>query len=336
MNEQAINDFSNKAKTFWAKPEGKVGMGFTAVILIALTYGFFSILPTLLVWAKNTLYFILILLAISTIIYLVFNSQVQLFVSTMFKLIMRKLTGALIKIDPIAIIKDYIRTLQKQAAEMEAQMGILKGQLRKLTDAITNNKKEVQNNLKLAGEAKEQNKAGLLILKSRKAGRLKDSTIEYEKIKVKMELLYRVLSKYKDNADLVIEDMIDQVKQEEIKYDTIKTSYSALSSAMSIIKGNGDKRALYEQSLEYIADDISMKTGEMERFLETSKNFMDSIDLQNGVFEEDGLKMLDDWEKNADTIFLTEDDKKSLINDSLLTQTGATIPGKLDTSKLFN
>ena len=63
------------------------------------------------------------------------------------------------------------------------------------------------------------------------------------------------------------------------------------------------------QPQEFIANDISMKTGEMERFLETSKNFMDSIDLQNGVFEEDGMKMLEDWEKNADTIFLTEDDK---------------------------
>jgi len=30
-----------------------------------------------------------------------------------------------------------------------------------------------------------------------------------------------------------------------------------------------------------------------------SSNFMDSIDLQNGVFEEEGMKMLEKWEKEG-------------------------------------
>ena len=45
--------------------------------------------------------------------------------------------------------------------------------------------------------------------------------------------------------------------------------------------------------LEAIADDVSNKVGEMEQFMSMSENFMQSIDLQNGVFEEEGLKMLE-------------------------------------------
>ena len=37
----------------------------------------------------------------------------------------------------------------------------------------------------------------------------------------------------------------------------------------------------------------------MEQFMEMSSNFMESVDLQNGIFEEEGLKMLEQWEKNS-------------------------------------
>lgn len=44
--------------------------------------------------------------------------------------------------------------------------------------------------------------------------------------------------------------------------------------------------------MEAIADDIGAKLGEMERFMEVSTNFMQSVDLANGIYEEDGLKQL--------------------------------------------
>ena len=33
--------------------------------------------------------------------------------------------------------------------------------------------------------------------------------------------------------------------------------------------------------------------------MEMSANVMDSIDLQNGVFEEEGMKMLEEWENKS-------------------------------------
>ena len=56
--------------------------------------------------------------------------------------------------------------------------------------------------------------------------------------------------------------------------------------------------------LEVIAEDVSMKIGEMERFMDMSTNFMDSIDLQNGIFEEEGLELLEKWEKEGVSLIL--------------------------------
>ena len=52
-------------------------------------------------------------------------------------------------------------------------------------------------------------------------------------------------------------------------------------------------------SMEALADEVGDKVGEMERFMDTSRNLMDTIDLQNGVFEEEGLQLLERWEQDS-------------------------------------
>jgi hypothetical protein len=88
-----------------------------------------------------------------------------------------------------------------------------------------------------------------------------------------------------------------------------------MKSAMNIIAGNSDKREMFDQALEAIADDVSSKIGEMERFMEMSTNFMQSIDLQNGVFEEEGMQLLEKWEKEGVSLLLGSE-KDLLINKS--------------------
>jgi hypothetical protein len=77
-----------------------------------------------------------------------------------------------------------------------------------------------------------------------------------------------------------------------------------MSSAMSVISGDPDKRAMFDQAMEVVANDVANKVGEMERFMDMSANFMNSVDLQNGVFEEEGLKMLEKFEKESSLLLM--------------------------------
>lgn len=128
----------------------------------------------------------------------------------------------------------------------------------------------------------------------------------------KMEVLYRVLKRMYENSEVMMEDIKDQVELKEQERKAIHASNSAMRSAMSVIKGDKDKRAMFDEALEAVADDVSQKVGEMERFMEVSSSFMDSIDLQNGVFEEEGLEMLEKWEKESFSKLLG-DEKQTLI-----------------------
>ena len=156
----------------------------------------------------------------------------------------------------------------------------------------------------IAKKAKEQGNESAMLLSSRKAARLQESNQKYTELNNKMSILYRVLTKMYSNSEILIEDTTDQVKVKEQERKAIRASHSAMRSAMSIIRGDADKRAMFDQAMEVIADDVANKVGEMERFMEMSSNFVNSIDLQNGVFEEQGLKMLEDYEKHSTLLLL--------------------------------
>ena len=120
-----------------------------------------------------------------------------------------------------------------------------------------------------------------------------------------MSVMYKILEKMYQNSEILLEDTRDQVQLKEQERKAIRMSHSAMKSAMSVISGDPDKRAMFDAALENIADDLANKVGEMEQFMEMSSNFMNSIDLQNGIFEEEGMNMLEEWEKKS-TLMLME------------------------------
>jgi len=175
---------------------------------------------------------------------------------------------------------------------------------------IINNQKEIDDHLSQANQAKRINEEAQMILRSRKAGRLQESNVRLDELYKKMEILDRVLNKMYQNSAILAEDIEDQVTVKETERKALLAGHSAMKSAMNVIKGDSDKKAMFDAALEAIADDVGNKVGEMEQFMSMSENFMQSIDLQNGVFEEQGLKMLEKWEKEGISILLGTDKQK--------------------------
>jgi hypothetical protein len=231
----------------------------------------------------------------------------------MYKSVMRWVTGLFVQIDPIGILKSYVEDLKENLRKMNRQIAQLRGQMHKLKELILNNQKAIQSNLELASKAKANNKQAVMILKSRKAGRLRESNMRLDDLYKRMEVLYRVLSKMYENSEIMMEDIKDQVMVKEQERKAIHASHSAMRSARSIIAGDKDKRAMFDEALEAVADDVSQKVGEMERFMELSESFMSSIDLQNGVFEEEGLRLLEQWEKEGVSLLLGSEKDELLL-----------------------
>ncbi len=316
MNSVSIpNDF--KQKSFWEKPEGVTGMIFLVASIFGIGYVLFSLLPFIITLLANTIYAAFLFIVLGCVLYLLFDKKTHKFASYLFKSVMRSMTGVFITIDPIGILKNYIDDLSDNINNMGQQIKNLSGQLGTLKNIINNTDKEMQKNLQTMEIAQKKGDTGTFILQSRQAGRLKESNFTYQDMYKKMEILYKILSKMKDTSDILLQDMNNEVKIQEQRYEIMKKSYNAFKSAMKVVNGDSESREMYERTMEYLANDYGQKLGEIEHFIEVSGSFINGVDIQNGVYEEDAMKMLQEWEKKGDSILLGDQKQQILLSNTV-------------------
>ncbi len=304
-------------KSFWKRPEGITGLLFLAGLVAGGIFIMSAYGAAIIAALQNTLILALTLIALGAVAYMVLDPKMRNLVWYMYKSVMRWVTGWFVNLDPIGILKSYIEDLEDNLGKMSKQIGVLRGQMRKLQTLMEDNTKEIDNNMRMADAARAKGMESQMVLSARKAARLKESNEKYQALTNKMDIMYRILTKMYSNSEILLEDTKDQVQLKEQERKAIRASHSAMKSAMSVISGDPDKRAMFDAAMEAVADDVAQKVGEMERFMDMSANFMNSVDLQNGVFEEEGLKMLEEWEQKSTLMLLGDGRKPSAVDDML-------------------
>jgi phage shock protein A len=296
-------------KSFWKRPEGVTGAIVMAGLAAGLGFVLVSFGAAIIAALANTIVLGVTITALAALLYMVIDPKMRNLIWYSYKSVMRWITGLFVQIDPIGVLKTYIEDLRKSHRNMSKQIGALRGQMRRLDKTMSENQMNIEQSTKLAQKAKANNQQSQLALELRRIGRLKESNAKLEVLYKKMEVLYRVLKKMYDNSEILLEDLKDQVSIKEAERKAIHASHSAIQSAMNIISGNKDQRYMFDEAMEAMAEDVAMKVGEMERFMDLSTTFMDSIDLQKGVFEDEGLKMLEEWERKSDSLLLLDKPK---------------------------
>ena len=209
-------------------------------------------------------------------------------------------------------MKNYVEELRKKKANMGNRIARLSGMIRACKDEIAKNNQIKSGALGMVSEAKSKGLVLVAAAQSRRAGRMAEANLTSQDLLAKMELLYRVLCKYQEVAAFLIEDMTQEVDVKERKRAMAREAHSAIKSAMAILNGDDNARQLYDMASEYVAADYAMRIGEIDDFVRLSDSFIQSVDLQNGVYEQRALEMLSDWERNAESIVLG-DSKRLLI-----------------------
>jgi hypothetical protein len=306
-----LSDASSKLKSFWEKPEGTAGM---VTIAVLLGGGFLlvnALLPTLLgfftlgvaVLGKAIVMTILGAILVG-LLYVLTNKRFLTLVSYGFKTFMRHVTNVFVAAFPIDIMKSYIDTLTDKQEMIEDRINKLSGQKRICKNMIDKNAAQVQTSLSTAKVAQAKGMTSQFTLNARVAGRLQKSNMTLQDLWNRMELLYKALTKYKEACSTVVEDLKSEVQVREQEQQMILAAHSAMKAAKAIIQGVSTEKELFDQACEFQAEDYGRKLGEIEDFMNGSKSFIEGLDLQNGVYEEQALKQLEQWEQKADSILL--------------------------------
>ncbi|RTQ53465.1 hypothetical protein EJV47_01625 [Hymenobacter gummosus] len=288
-------------RSFWSRPEGILGL---AVIVAAGGVGLYffnEIVEFLIKVVSNTLQLGLLLGAVALLVFLLTSRDIRTGAFFLFKTLMRKMAGLIIQLDPIAILKIYIDDLKQKRQKMQGQIDTLAGQLVKL------NKKINENNDLIKQKFAEANKASSMADRPGMKEASQLATIEgaglqqmNEKLlplQRNMKVVLAFMEKVNQSADYIIKETEIKVRLKEVEYKIVKESSSALRTAVSIFKGNPDKKFYFDESMEYIQDDMSQKLGEMKRAMDLSMDFINSVDVQNGILSDKGQAMLEAYNK---------------------------------------
>lgn len=298
-------------KSFWERPEGKPGMVVLAGLAVFAGYWLLSNANWIMNAMKDLTTAVFLGAGLAAFIWLASDPKVRNLVWYFYQVIIKSITGFFVEINPIGICKVYIDELKKKRQNMNAQLGKLKQETGKLERKISEQQEEYKKLMSQASVAKNKlsedaKYKALMTLNARKAGRRKNSTLKLTDLLKKMKAMYEQMNKMYYYSGIMVEDVSDQVEVLEAERNAVRASYNVMKAAQSIIAGNSDEAMLFEQAMFGIADDIGAKVGEMDRFMELSQDFMNGVDLENGVFEEEGLALLEEWENSSSLMFIEE------------------------------
>jgi hypothetical protein len=277
-------------KSYWNRPGGKFGIFAGVAILAAIGYYVLPIL-TGIVW--NTINFGIALVCLGLFLYAVTHRKLRLSLFYFYEILMKKLVGIVIELDPFIIAEDYLEDMEEQREKLYKQSIEVDGQKEKINLKIKEKKDEVNKLMSKAQVAKEKNMLPELGNATRQIGRLDEYIKQLTPIYENLSRIGDYLTKIHKNSAYLIEDAKNELELKKDLYKSVTSGNQALSSALKIFKGDPEKKLLVEQSMEFLKEDIAGKLASMKKAISYSADFMQSIDLDNATYEKEGLKLLE-------------------------------------------
>lgn len=286
-----------KLKSYWDRPGGKAGIFIGLGLLGVIAYFVVPILTTI-VW--NTLNFGIALVCLGVFLYCVTHRKLRMSLFYLYEIIMKKLVGFVIELDPFIIAEDYIGDMEKQRETLYNQSIDVDGQKEKIDLKLNEKEKEMNNMLAKAKAAKDNNMMPELGNATRQVARINEYIKQLAPIRDSLAKIGDYLTKVHKNSGYLIEDAKNELELKKDLYKSVTSGNQALNSAMKIFKGDPEKKLMVEQSMEYLKDDIAGKLASMKKAISYSTDFMRSIDLDNATFEVEGLKMLAAYDSDSE------------------------------------
>lgn len=346
MNLQNVvggaTDMSGKTKSFWERPEGLTGMISLGLLGLGAFFGINALLPTInsfltgaIAAVGKTIVLGGLCAFLAGTLYVAFHPKTRLLVKYAFKNTMRAITGVLVEINPIGIMKGYIETLNEKREVLLERKSQLRGQIASCKQMIDSNAYDIRNAMANLKAAQAVGKTNLIALNSREAGRLDEFNKKLEITHDRMKKFYAALEKYAEVTEIVIQDLKSEVKIREKERSMMMASYSAMKAAQSILNDGSDERELFDQAMEFVVEDYAQKLGEIEDFMDVSRAVVDGVDLQNAAWEQKAIEQLQAFEAKTDSILLG-DQKRLIIEHSHSGMPSAAIaPQSADLNKFF-
>lgn len=281
----------------WKKPGGKLGMVVAGLLGAGALLILYKILPFLITLATNIITLAVLCAIIALILFLVTDKKVRMLVSAIYFMVMRAITSAIVEIDPIAIVERRLMDMRKKIGEISKTMGDLKGLIRDNENKIQEKKATMENELRKIQVLIEKGNKPAAQVSQNQVNRLEGVIKNQIKRLQDSKKWYEVLSKLEEMANLTVIDTENAVQIRKEEFESIKKQHKAFRSVMSVMKGDPDEMALFNQAMDHMANDINAKLGEMEHVLDSTGGLLSQYDAESGVSSKKADEILEKYNK---------------------------------------
>ncbi|MES2733550.1 MAG: hypothetical protein V4714_17530 [Bacteroidota bacterium] len=274
-----------------------------------------TILPFIIQTMENTLYFGLLVGVFITLFAILSNKSIRTAGFFLFKMAMRRLAGLVWTINPIEVMKISIDEAKQEREKLSEQINIVAEQDGKIDLTIKENNDKIRQKFAEANKALQMGDdyKQLANLAAIEAGGLQDFNQRLQPMKDNTEKVLNFLEKVYKASDYLIKEMEIKVSLKEKEYSIVKATSSAMKTAVRLFNGELDSKYAFIQASDYIQEDMGRKLGEMKRAMQLSSDFVKGVDIQNGVYSEKGIALLEQY-NNGGLALINELPKGTIIN----------------------
>jgi hypothetical protein len=321
---------TTQSKAFWNQPGGKAGTIVPFVALAAVIWFFGGTIGDYIVNAfDNILHLLVVGLGIGAILSCVLIEDIRMRFYYAYRNLVRWITGFIIDIDPIGILKTYRERMTTKLQEMIGSMADLKGQRAKTDKRQRENTAALQNEMALLNQATKTSNPSQIGVHTKQVSRLQVKAERYEKEMNRLNLLIKIMDRYYRLCEDTITDMNNEIKFREDERAEAKASRGAVRSAMAILKGLPEQE-LWDEATAKLEQDYTAALGEVENFLDVTRSILTASEMQDGADAEKAMQLLDQWQTKNTNVALGSSNnqvsKATIINDAMSSAGSNTTP----------
>jgi hypothetical protein len=291
-----LSDNISGADSFWSRPEGKK-FGTLVSILLAggFGWGLYKALPFLITLAQNTIIFGIESAVVVALFYvLVLDNSLRKMCVNFYKRLIQALYVLSFNVDPIGGLSVRMQEKKEQLQVARQQAGKLKGQSQIVADAITQNNSKIDSGLKKITLAKKTGDVAQANAEAILVGVAQNSNKELAEVQKRLDRAYEQTTAIIHKAELAVYVLSGVIQIKTVTFNAAKAGRSALKNAISVLLGDTDKDQIFDANLAWIDDYTSTAFGEMDAIMDLSKDALNSMDLQEGVYSQDAFNLLDE------------------------------------------
>jgi ABC-type multidrug transport system fused ATPase/permease subunit len=238
--------------------------------------------------------------------------------SNIYLSICRSLTRAIIKYDPLGHMDSYLERfvishneLKQTIISVDAKRIEMQREFERSTDSFGKNMQLASAAKKVALKNEPNSDAYIenMQLATHHATMAESDRENVEKFKPTFELIKKqlvILNKVEGKWKYDIKELQYDINNKRTQYETLRKTAAAAKKAQEFITGNSKEAKDFQMSVSILEEKITMKFAAIEQFQKDSKMIMQTFDLQQTMNESEGMKLLEQYEQNGNSILLGE------------------------------